>query len=89
MSTKEISLLLLSDTEGNPIIDHEQKANLLWTAFKQRIGVSEFSGMNYNLNDLLTAHDLESLDAEFSQEEIEMVIKTLSNNNAPRTDGCS
>jgi len=55
-----------SDTEGNSIADHEQKANLLWTAFKQRMGVSEFSGMSYNLNDLLTSHDLESLYAEFS-----------------------
>jgi hypothetical protein len=59
-----------SDTEGNSIVDHEQKANLLWIAFKQRMGVSEFSGMSYNLSDLLIEHDLEGLDAEFSQEEI-------------------
>lgn len=59
-----------SDTEGNSIADHEQKANLLWIAFKQRMGVSEFSGMSYNLSDLLIEHDLEGLDAEFSQEEI-------------------
>jgi hypothetical protein len=51
------------------------------------MGVSEFSGMSYNLSDLLIEHDLEGLDAEFSQEEIEMVIKTLPNNHAPRPDG--
>jgi hypothetical protein len=32
---------------------------------------------------LLSAHNLEQLDADFSQEEIDLVIRELPNNNAP------
>jgi hypothetical protein len=64
-----------------------KKANLLWTTFKQRMGVSEFSGTSYNLGDLLVSHDLEGLDADVSQDEIELVINCLPNIHAPRPDG--
>ena len=84
---KKNFIVALSDREGNSITDHEQKANHLWTAFKQRMGVSEFTGMSYNLDELLTSHDLEDLDVDFSQQEIEMVIKSLPNNHAPGLDG--
>lgn len=31
---KKKFIVALSDAEGNSIVDHEQKANLLWNAFK-------------------------------------------------------
>ena len=42
---------------------------------------------SYNIGELLTSHDLEDLDVDFSQQEIEMVIKSLPNNHAPGLDG--
>jgi len=30
------------------VTDHEQKANILWEAFKNRMGVSKFIGISYN-----------------------------------------
>ena len=42
---------------------------------------------SYNIGELLTSHDLEDLDVDFSQQEVEMVIKSLPNNHAPRPDG--
>jgi hypothetical protein len=66
---------------------NKQKANLLWTAFKNRMGISEYSGISYNLSTILTEHNLDHLDSEFSTEEIEQIIKTLPNSYAPGPDG--
>lgn len=43
--------------------------------------------MAYNLNTLLSLHNLEQLDSDFSQEEIDLVIKDLPNSHAPGPDG--
>jgi hypothetical protein len=84
---KKNFIVALSNAEGNSIVDHEQKANLLWNAFKQRMGVSEFSGISYDLHNLLSPLDLDGLDSDFSQEEIDLVIRTLPNSHALGPDG--
>jgi len=71
----------------NFITDHEQKANMLWTNYKNRLGVSEFIDISYNLSSLLLMHNLEDLDADFTDGEIEGVIKNLPNSHAPGPDG--
>jgi len=43
--------------------------------------------MAYDLTSLLTQHDLDHLDLDFSQEEIDLVIKSLPNSHAPGPDG--
>jgi hypothetical protein len=43
--------------------------------------------MTYDLTSLLTQHDLDHLDLDFSQEEIDLVIKSLPNSHAPGPDG--
>lgn len=43
-------IVTLPDSDGSQILDHEQKANILWDSFKNRMGVSEFSGISYNLS---------------------------------------
>lgn len=87
ISHKRNFIVFLFNTDGTIVTDHEQKANLLCTAFKHRLGVSEFTGMAYNLSNLLSEHKLEDLDVDFSQEEIEGVIRNLPNNHAPGPDG--
>lgn len=68
---KKNFIVSLSDSEGNSITDHEQKANLLWQTFKRRMGISEFTGISYDLSNLLATHGLEGLDDNFSTEEID------------------
>jgi hypothetical protein len=80
-----IASLALPD--GSNIIDHEQKAQHLWSSFKRRLGASEYSNMAFDLNSLLVQHDMGHLDEDFSQLEIDMVIKSLPNSHAPRLNG--
>jgi hypothetical protein len=80
-------IVSFTNTDGSIITDHDQKAALLWSAFKNRLGISELTGMAYNLNTLLIAHDLDGLDIDFSQNEIESVIKCLPNSHALGPDG--
>jgi len=51
------------------------------------MGVAEFTSISYNLNELLQSHDLEELGTEFTQEEMDSVIKSLRKNHAHRPDG--
>lgn len=39
--------------DGSCVFDHDLKAGALWTAFKERLGVSEFSGIQFDLPELL------------------------------------
>ena len=80
-------IVSLTNSDGTIITEHDQKATLLWIAYKNRLGISEFSNMAYNLSSLLTVHDLDGLDSDFSQSEIESVIKCLPNSHAPGPDG--
>jgi hypothetical protein len=52
------------------------------------LGVSSFSGIIFNLATLLQdGHDLSSLVAPFGKYEIDLVIKNLATDKAPRLDG--
>ena len=81
--------MTLSDNDGNQVSDHDQKANLLWSSFKDRLGTNDFSSISYDLGSILHDHDLESIDSDFNQAEINLVIRTLPNNHAPGPDGFS
>jgi hypothetical protein len=85
-SHKRNHIVCLTNANGNYVVDHDKKANLIWIAFKMRLGISEFQGMVSNLNTLLIEHK-DNLDADFSHEEIDAVIKNLPNSHAPGPDG--
>ena len=80
-------IVSLTNTDGSIITDHEQKANMLWTTYKNRLGVSEFTDISYDLSSLLLMHNLEDLNADFTDGEIEGVIKNLPNSHAPGPNG--
>jgi mannosylglycoprotein endo-beta-mannosidase len=70
------------------LVDHEEKAQHIWLAFKERLGISEFSGLNLDLDSLLTpSGDLEWLQQEFLKEEIDRIVMNLPNNKSPGPDG--
>lgn len=79
----------LKDCHGNKVYSHEVKAEILWNAFKERMGKYEFSHMLFNLNQLLQPEDLDTLEGNFTKEEIEGVVKNLPNNKSPGLDGFS
>ena len=84
---REISFFSLTKPDGTIVTEHGQKENLLLESYKQRLGIYEFSNIHYDLSSLLAEHNLGFLDSEFSQTEIEAVIKSLPNDHAPRPDG--
>jgi hypothetical protein len=43
----------LKDKDGIDKITHEEKAEIIWEAFKDKLGSSEFTEMHFNLNELL------------------------------------
>lgn len=77
----------LKDSNGNIQQTHE-KAALLWTSFKERLGVTEFNQMLFNLRNLLQpVEGLHVLEEDFSREEIDDIIAKLPNNKSPGPDG--
>ena len=70
------------------LTDHKDKAELIWHSFKERLGVTAFTGISFNLSELLhTDNDLSSLVASFDQAEIDLVVKSLPSDKAPGPDG--
>jgi hypothetical protein len=87
ISHKRNFIVSLTSTDGDSITNHEQKANLIWSSFKDRMGASDFKNISYDLSSLLVPQNLSEIDSDFSQEEIDLVIKTLLDSHAPGPDG--
>lgn len=51
------------------------------------MGISEYSNMAYDLGSILQSYNLDHLDDDFSQIEIDWVIKNLPNSHALGLDG--
>jgi hypothetical protein len=78
----------LEDDNGILVQEHSTKEKLIWTAFKERLGVSSFSEIGFNLEYLLdNSTDLTDLCSPFSKPEIDQVVKTLPSDKAPGPDG--
>lgn len=67
----------------------EQKAGALWNAYRLRFGITEFTGLQYDLNALIQPVNLdaEGLDEPFSDGEIACVLKNLPAGHAQGPDG--
>ena len=78
----------LENSLGNLHSDHQTKANILWEAYKDRLGQSEFTSMLLDLGSLLRAHqDLSFLEEPFTHEEIDSVVASLPSDKSPGPDG--
>jgi hypothetical protein len=66
----------------------KSKANLLWEAYKARLGTSEFDAIHVDLGSLLHAHqDLSCLEEPFTREEIDDVVTDLLSDKYPGPGG--
>jgi hypothetical protein len=65
------------------------KANILWEAFKERLGQSEPPSMQFDLHySLLQASsNLNCLEQPFTTEEIDLVVQHLPSDKSPGLDG--
>jgi hypothetical protein len=82
------SITSIRNDNGSDLTNHEHKALFIWQSFKERFGISEFSGMNIDLATLITpALNLDWLHGEFQKEEIDIIIANLPNNKSPGPDG--
>jgi hypothetical protein len=73
------------------VSDHDGKAELLWSAFKERMGTSDNPTMHFNLSSLFGSPEhsdiLQALEAPFSDSEIDDIIKNLPNDKSHGPDG--
>jgi hypothetical protein len=69
------------------VTDHDQKAALLWTSFKEVLDQSEDTTMFFQHDSLIQSVDLSKLDHPFSPKEIESLIKELPTDKAPSPYG--
>jgi hypothetical protein len=82
------TISILRDDTGKELAEHEEKAQFIWSSFKERLGISEFSDLNFDLASFITpAEDIDWLQREFLKEEIDKIIMDLPNNKSPGPDG--
>jgi len=88
MNYRKNSIPQLLDNSGNLVSDHESKASLIWSVFRNRMGVTSSPSMLFNLPNLIVRHeDLSSLIQPFTEEEIDAIVKHMPNDKAPGPDG--
>jgi hypothetical protein len=84
------SISYLSNVEGILVYSHDAKADLIWNDFKDRLGSTCWDQMFFDLDSLLQdTIDLSTLEAPFSQQEIDSVVKQLPLDKSLGPDGFS
>lgn len=77
----------LVNEDGLTLTDHQEKADLIWSAFKERQGTSNFSSIGFDLADYLQPNlDLDFLVQPFLKEEVDAVVKALPSDKSPGPD---
>ena len=78
----------LQDDSGLVWTEHQDKANLIWNSFKERLGSSNLTSIGFDHSAYLSPNPhLESLSYPFSKEEIDSVVKALPSDKSPGPDG--
>jgi hypothetical protein len=87
LSTATIVLSLTCDN-GMVVSSHVDKEEMLFQAFKDRLGTSQPTSMVFNLSELVQpVINLSTLEMPFSRSEIDQIIRNLPANKSPGPDG--
>jgi hypothetical protein len=82
------SVAFLHNSNGELISEHSGRADLLWEAYKDRLGISELANIQLDLQNLLERSvDLQNLELPFAKEEIDQVVRLLPLDKSPGPDG--
>jgi hypothetical protein len=82
------AISMLTAVDGRQVSDHEEMAGMLWSSYKNRMGMSEGISMQFDLaNLLIKVEGLEDISMPFLVEEMELVIKQMPSDKAPGSDG--
>jgi hypothetical protein len=88
ISYRRNSIPQLTNEEGAVISDHAGRADMIWSSFRGRMGVTTNPTMVFDLAELITPHeDLSPLVAPFSEAEIEGIVNRMPPDKAPGPDG--
>jgi hypothetical protein len=83
----ENSIMMLKDINGVEKFRHEEKAEIIWEAYKERLGTCEFTQMHFDLNGLMEPMpDLHLLHDPFTAKEIDSIINNLPTGKSPELD---
>jgi hypothetical protein len=78
----------LKNEDGLELTNREDKAQIPWKAFKERMRFSDFTHVYFNLAELLQmTENLDDMVLPFSKEEIDRIIKNLPLGKSPGSDG--
>lgn len=78
----------LQDPQGNIFTSHEEKAQLPWESYKDRLGTTEFTQMHFDLDDLLNPiEDMHWLEEPFTEQEINNIVSNMPSHKSPGPDG--
>jgi hypothetical protein len=78
----------IESDEGATFTGHEEKAAVLWEAYKNRMGRTESPQMLFDLDNLIQAQEItEDLISPFTTDEIDDIIKKMPPDKAPGPDG--
>lgn len=81
-------ITVLEDTYGQLQTRHPVKVQILWEAYKERLGLRGYQHMLYDLNALFGDQiDLAMLEEPFQHEEIDQVVAALPSDKSPGPDG--
>jgi hypothetical protein len=72
--------------EGHTLTNYVEKAAHIWGEFRNMLSCSIKTQMQFNLQDLVQEQDLQQMEAPFTQEGIDRIIKTMPTDKAPGPD---
>ncbi|XP_071677070.1 uncharacterized protein [Lolium perenne] len=82
------AISMLTAVDGRQVSDHAEMAGLLWSSYKERMGMSEGISMQFDLAALIEkVPGLDEISMPFLLEEMELVIKQMPSDKAPGPDG--
>jgi hypothetical protein len=68
-------------------VKHQDKGEELCNSFKNRLGVSEFKQIFYDMSSLIQPKEMPEIDSPFSDEEVNIALKEMPYDHTPGPDG--